>query len=137
MLVCLVAIVATGSSGCYRVHVRSGLPPGEAAEGYDYRWHHGLLWGLVSPGGTYDLARICPAGWAEIDEQSDLLTVGTTAVTLGVYAPHRVTLICARETHTELPPTHGYPPSSPGRATYPSESAGDLPPPPLPLRPFD
>ncbi|HEX9618818.1 MAG TPA: hypothetical protein VF989_01720 [Polyangiaceae bacterium] len=122
---CLVGLLL---AGCFRAKVRSGLPPHRVAPSEDYAWHHGFLFGLIEASAAPDLERICASGWSEISTELDPLTAAATLVTLGLYSPQRVTVVCA--------------PAHPSRAAallpsgaleYPPEPA--YPSPPLPRAP--
>ena len=82
-------------AGCAPAIVRSGLPAGHAPSGYDARWHHGLLFGLVDPRGAYDLRSICPQGWSEMRLQTPVSAGLLQVVTVGLYSPSIVTIVCA------------------------------------------
>lgn len=90
--------VALLAGGCATTTLRSGEAPGRTAPGFDQRWHPGFLFGTVRGVGRYDLSRLCPAGWAEIRVEPDPFTFLAGAVTLFVYSPSRVTVVCARQT---------------------------------------
>lgn len=120
--------------GCYRVRVQSGLPPGETAPGQEDRWYHAFLLGLAEPQGPIQLSELCPGGWAELEEQSDFLTGAVAVGTLGLYTPHRLTIVCARP-GSHVPAMFGYDSPRAEQTTYPASRAGDPPPPPLPQRP--
>lgn len=122
-------------SSCYRVHVQSGLPPGDTAPQQDFDWHNAFFFGFVHPGGPIDLSIHCPQGWAEIEEQTDLLTGSVSVATFGIYTPHRITVVCARP-GSEVPAMFGYDTIHAHPATYPAVTTGDPPPPPLPRRPL-
>jgi hypothetical protein len=92
----LALIAALLSVGCATTTVRSGRAPGRAAAGYEERWHPGFLFGTVRGQGHYELSRACPNGWAEIRIAADPFTVLASMVTLFVYSPSRVTVVCAR-----------------------------------------
>lgn len=83
--------------GCATTTLRSGEPPGKTATGFDERWHPGFLFGTVRGVERYDLSRACPQGWAEIRIEADPFTVLAGAVTLFIYAPSRVTVVCAKQ----------------------------------------
>lgn len=132
--VALLLTLSAALGGCYRVHVQSGLPPGDTAPGQDFRWYNGFLLGLVQPEGPIDLTELCPSGWAELEEQTDLLTGSVSVLSFGVYTPHRVTVICARP-GGDVPAMFGYDAIHDSEGTYPATRAGDPPPPPRPQRP--
>lgn len=83
--------------GCATTTLRSGEPPGKTAAGFDERWHPGFLFGTVRGAAPYDLARACPQGWAEIRIEPDPFTILAGAITLFIYAPSRVTVVCAKQ----------------------------------------
>ena len=82
--------------GCATTTLRSGEPPGRAATGLDEKWHAAFLFGTIRGIERYDLARACPNGWAEIRVEPDPFTLLAGAVTLFIYSPSRVTVVCAR-----------------------------------------
>src|SRR5689334_3780039 len=88
-------------ASCATTTLRSGEAPGRTAAGYDERWHPGFLFGTVRGKERYDLARLCPRGWAEIRVAADPFTVLAGAVTLFVYSPSRITVVCARQAGDE------------------------------------
>jgi hypothetical protein len=130
----LVALT-TLSSGCYRASLSSGLPPGDAAPDYDFRWKHAFLFGTADNDEDLDLFVVCPHGWAEIDEQHDILTATTTLGTLGIYTPRRVTIVCVARTKSLRPAQNGYDLPLTLDDAYPARSLGDPPPPPPPRSP--
>ena len=83
--------------GCATTTVRSGEPPGKTATGFDERWHPGFLFGTVRGVERYDLSRACPQGWAEIRIEPDPFTLLAGVVTLFIYSPSRVTVVCAKQ----------------------------------------
>ena len=98
---------------CAATTVRSGRAPLDLAAGYDERWHSAFLWGLVDGAGSYDLAKICPAGWAQVTVGRDPFTVLAGMLTLFIYAPNRITIVCAVPGGPALPPANGYAPNAP------------------------
>jgi hypothetical protein len=93
-----IAIVlgALAATGCFKSSVRSGLPPSEPPEYYDDLWHSGWLGGAIEASGPHDLASICPQGWSQIDTKTDASQGFVTLITLGIYAPQSVTVVCAK-----------------------------------------
>jgi hypothetical protein len=83
------------SVGCHTTVVRSGLPAGRAPAGYESHWHHGFLIGALDASGSYPLYALCPEGWSEIRTERDFVTGLLTALTVWVYTPQRVTILCA------------------------------------------
>jgi len=118
----VLALLAT--SGCAATTVRSGLPPGNAAPGYDERWHPAFLFGTIPGTEPYDLGRICPSGWAQVTVNRDPFTLLSGLITLFIYAPSRVTIVCSVRGSSGLPPVQGYAP------TTETSIAPHMPPPP-------
>ncbi|HYJ10353.1 MAG TPA: hypothetical protein VEX18_15120 [Polyangiaceae bacterium] len=92
----LTAALAVATLSCATTTLRSGEPPGRTAAGLDERWHTGFLFGAIRGMDRYDLGRACPHGWAEIRVEPDPFTLLAGAVTLFIYSPSRVTVVCAR-----------------------------------------
>jgi hypothetical protein len=90
--------------GCFKSTVRSGHAPGDPPDQWDHRWHSGWLFGAIEVSGPYDLGRVCPAGWSEIDTVTDPSQALITLLTLGIYAPQSVTVVCAAEPRRTLAP---------------------------------
>ena len=108
-----------GCFGCAATTVRSGRPPQDVAPGYDERWHSAFLWGVVPLGPAYDMARICPSGWSQVTVARDPITLLVGVVTVFLYSPSRVTIVCAVPGGPSLPPADGYAPSSPDMPAAP------------------
>jgi hypothetical protein len=81
--------------GCAPTTVRSGLPPARVASQHHERWHAAFLFGALEASGPYPLARLCPEGWSEIQVGPDPFTLLAGALTLFLYSPTRVTIVCA------------------------------------------
>jgi hypothetical protein len=75
--------------------VRTGLPAGQIAEGYDARWHDSFLFGTLEPGRPEPLDKICPHGWSEIRIDASFSAALLEWTTLGIYTPANVTVVCA------------------------------------------
>ena len=89
-------VVSLMAWGCATSTVRSGEPPGKTAAGLNEKWHAGFLFGTVRGIERYDLSRACPNGWAEIRIEPDPFTLVAGAMTLFIYSPSRLTVVCAR-----------------------------------------
>jgi Bor protein len=100
-------------AGCAATTVRSGRPPLDLAPGYDERWHSAFLWGVVPAGAPYDMAQICPRGWSQVTVARDPFTLLAGVLTLFIYSPSRVTIVCAIPGGPRLPPPEGYAPNQP------------------------
>jgi hypothetical protein len=84
------------ATGCATTTLRSGEPPGKTAAGMNEKWHAGFLFGTVRGIQRYQLSRACPHGWSEIRVEPDPFTFLAGAMTLFIYSPSRVTVVCAR-----------------------------------------
>jgi len=98
-------------AGCGASVVRSGLPAGRTPDGYDERWHHGFVVGLVDASGPYDVTSICPHGWSEMRVSASFSSAALQFLTLGLYSPSIVTIVCAQ--------TAADPPDAPGEEPLP------------------
>lgn len=129
----VVAAVALCASGCFRTSVYSGVPPGATA--FDNRWHSGFIGGWVETSGPYDLSRACPHGWGEIFVKTGGARALVQALTLEIYSPQNVTVVCAAPGTHGPAPVSGYPASPPpASSAYPPPAASAVPPPsPVPL----
>lgn len=121
-------------SGCYTTTLTRGAPAANARFEYDERWHHGMVVGIAELSGPYNLARVCPSGWAEIKTETSFLNGVVEAATSGIYSPQTVTVRCAAapsgfapgeapEQHPKLPP----PPMAPPEASPPPVAAKSSP----------
>jgi hypothetical protein len=85
------------ASGCYTTTLSSGKPVGEAADDADGHWHSGFLTGGVDASGEYELKKLCPNGWAEIETETSVVNEIVELATYRLYAPQTVTVRCAAE----------------------------------------
>lgn len=92
----LAFVLALASLGCATTTLRSGEPPGKTAAGLNEKWHAAFLFGAIRGIDRYELGQACPHGWAEIRVEPDPFTLLAGAVTLFIYSPSRVTVVCAR-----------------------------------------
>jgi len=105
--------------GCAATTVHSGRPPMDVAPGYDERWHSAFLWGVIPANGPYDLAKICPSGWSQVTVARDPFTLLSGVLTLFIYSPSRISVVCAMPGGPSLPPFEGYTPNAPAMPTAP------------------
>jgi hypothetical protein len=89
--------------GCVETHLYSGLPPGHPPKGHEWRWHVSYLYGTTSGSSAYDLDRLCPDGWSEIHLAADFFTGVAQTLTLFLYTPNRLTIVCARPIELDAP----------------------------------
>lgn len=88
--------LALGASGCYATTLRSGvMPEPKPSIEHDASWHHGVVFGIAELSGPYDLAELCPHGWAEITTETSFLNGLVDMITGGIYNPQTVTVRCA------------------------------------------
>ncbi len=85
--------ILLASSACYHSIVDTGLEPGPTAyhEGWEAAWFVGLVPAKVDATGT------CGGPWARVETQQSFLNGLVTFLTLGIYAPHDVEIVCAAE----------------------------------------
>jgi len=96
-------LVSLLGTGCIETRLYSGLPPGDPPKGYENRWHVSYLFGLEEGSGPYDLDALCPSGWSEITVTPDFFTSVAGLMTLYLYTPNRVTIVCARPISIDRP----------------------------------
>jgi len=94
MSLVLLAALALGASGCYSTTIKNGKPVGEAPLEGDHRWHHGFVGGTSEASGPYQLSKICPDGWAEIETETSFSNGLLDVVTFGLYNPQTVEVKC-------------------------------------------
>jgi hypothetical protein len=80
-------------SGCMRTTVRTGSMPGDAAWTRNAAWHHAFFLGQLR---TRPIAptQDCPQGWSQIDMELDPLQTAIALLTIGIYTPSTVTVVC-------------------------------------------
>jgi len=89
--------------GCTGTTLRSGTPSGNAAPGYDGRWHSSFLFGAIEDPRTLTLSQICPKGWSEVHVGPEEFTILASLFTLFIYSPSRVTVVCTAIPGTSPP----------------------------------
>ncbi len=129
----LAPLAALALTGCFRTSVYSGLPPGKTDPQHDNQWQNGFVGGLVEASGSSDLARACPHGWAEAYSQTSFLHVLLQYVTLEIYSPQAVTVVCSAPRADFPVPSAGYRDApAPADSRYPPAPASSVFPPPPP-----
>ena len=78
-------------TGCYHTIVETGLEPGVTA--YDEQWETAWLIGLIPA--EVDAREVCGGPWARVETQQSFLNGLVSLLTLGIYSPHEVTIVCA------------------------------------------
>lgn len=95
------AVVASWlATACYPTTIRSGQPALPSSE-RSY-WHHAFVFGLVEASGPYRLNEICPGGWSEFYADMSSFQGILRVVTLGLYAPARVRIVCAAPPNVDV-----------------------------------
>jgi len=112
-------LCAWACQSCAATTLRSGRPPLDLAPGYDERWHSTFFWGVVPASGPEDLAKICPNGWSQVTVARDPFTLLAGVLTLFIYSPARLSVVCAAPGSPRLPPAEGYGPDSPPMPAVP------------------
>jgi hypothetical protein len=87
----LAAGLAAGA--CYPTTVRSGAPA--SPETVATHWHHAFFFGLLDASGPYRLDELCPGGWSEVHSEMPPAAGLLRVVSLGLYAPAEVRIVCA------------------------------------------
>jgi hypothetical protein len=127
---------SVAASGCFTSIVKSGAPAAPPPIEYDEKWHSGLIVGIVELSGPYDLSKVCPNGWAEINTETSFLNGLVQILTWNIYNPQTVTVRCAGGAMPAGAPGMMPPPGmapAPGMAPPPPPPGlGPSPPPPPP-----
>lgn len=88
----LVVLVAFMVSGCYRAQVNTGL---QASTNVVTNWEHYFIHGLVQPS-TFDATAMCNGrNAASVETQHTFVQGLVGALTLGIYTPITVTVVCS------------------------------------------
>lgn len=100
---CVALCLALAMLGCEKATFRNVRDAGAAKQSNARRaatpqdhttWEHHFLWGLLL-GSEIDVRDYCPAGITRLRTYVDGFTLPLTIVTLGLYTPRRVHLVCA------------------------------------------
>jgi hypothetical protein len=97
-------LAAVVVSGCFKTTIRSGYPPDDPPQQWEDRWHSGWLLGAIEASGPHDLSRACPGGWSQIETVTDPSQSLITLLTIGIYTPQTVTVVCAVKPSPALSP---------------------------------
>lgn len=117
-------------AGCFHTTIRSGLPPGLEAERHQARWRSNLFLGTGPLDLSPPLSSLCPEGWAEIRSYTDVIQGLVALISVGLYAPHTTTVVCATPGSPKVAPLVIEPPSFGSAAVYPPVVVSAFPPPP-------
>jgi len=79
------------AAGCYHSIIDTGLEPGPT--GYHGEWETAWLVGLIPA--RVDATAICNGPWARVETQQSFLNGLVSSLTLGIYSPHDVKVVCA------------------------------------------
>ena len=94
------AFVAVSASACFHQVVNTGRPAGSTQ--IDLPWVQGWLWGLVSPQPIETRAQ-CPSGVATVTTEMSFMNGLVSGLTLGIYTPQHVTIVCSSGGRASLP----------------------------------
>ena len=84
-------------SGCYRINYSTGRAPNTKVMPENTTEHMGIF-GLVNFSDPVELNSICPEGFAKVEQKVTFAYGLVSAITFGLYNPHRVTVQCASGT---------------------------------------
>ncbi len=87
------AMLLLTSAGCYHSIIETDLEPG--ATGYHGKWETAWLAGLIPA--NVDASEICGGPWARVETQQSFLNGLVSLLTIGIYSPHEVEVVCAAE----------------------------------------
>jgi hypothetical protein len=88
-------LAALALSGCFTTRVNFN-PQAAAtlAQGWDGRWQHGAIFGLVEVSRPVPLSRICPAGVAYAEQETTFANGVVQSLTRNWYGPQSVWVWC-------------------------------------------
>ncbi|UCF19769.1 MAG: Bor family protein [Gemmatimonadota bacterium] len=86
-LIALLPVMAA----CFHSIVDTGLTPG--AVGYHGKWETAWLVGLIPA--EVDAEAVCEGPWARVETQQSFLNGLVSILTIGIYSPHEVEVVCA------------------------------------------
>ena len=92
------ALLFAASTGCYHSVVDTGLEPGPTL--YHEKWESAWIVGLVPA--RVDATGACGGPWARVETQKSFLNGLVSILTLGIYSPHEVQVVCAATTVAEV-----------------------------------
>jgi hypothetical protein len=129
----LAVLLGLCATGCFRTSVYAGVPPGRAV--VENHWHSGFLGGLIETSGPYDLSKTCPGGWAELYVKTGFGRLLVQYLTMEIYTPQNVSIVCAAPGVRGPAPASGYPMPAPPPASsaYPPPASSRAIPPPQPV----
>jgi hypothetical protein len=84
-------LLSLASNACYHTVLDTGLQPGPTA--YQEGWESAWLVGLVPA--KVDATGVCGGPWARVETQQSFLNGLVSFLTLGIYSPHEVEIVCA------------------------------------------
>lgn len=84
-------LLLLASAGCWHTVVDTGLPPGPV--GYEEGWATSWVFALVPT--RIDATGVCDGPWAQVETQQSFGNGLVSLLTLGIYTPHEVRVVCA------------------------------------------
>jgi len=115
-------------AGCWATTIRSGAPPGQVPFGYEEKWHSGFVFGIAEMSGPYNLAELCPGGWAEVRTETSIWNALVNAVTRDLYSTQTIGIVCAQSAAPPAPAPAAPPPPVETPAAEPPTDIGAAPP---------
>jgi hypothetical protein len=88
-----ITLLLAGSTGCYHSIVDTGLEPSGVQ--YHGEWESAWFVGLIPA--RVEATAICEGAWARVETQQSFLNGLVSFLTLGIYSPHEVKVVCAAE----------------------------------------
>lgn len=83
-------------TACYHFHyVNTDVPPTPIAQ--DESWHHGLVWGMAELTPPVEVSRLCPNGWAHVDQELSFVNGVAQLFTFSIYAPQTTSVYCSSQ----------------------------------------
>jgi hypothetical protein len=76
-------------------YVNTDVPAAPAAQ--EESWHHGLVWGIAELSPPVEATRVCPNGWAQVEQEETFLNGFTRVLTFSIYAPATTRVYCSAQ----------------------------------------
>ena len=99
-LIVIVAVACIGATSCWKHTYTVGAGAPEGQQIYK-KWHSHYLFGLIGDKNV-DVTTLCPSGNATVKDQHSFVNQIIQFLTIGIYGPTTVTVLCDDGKQTKL-----------------------------------
>jgi hypothetical protein len=99
-LIVIVAVACVCATSCWKHTYTVGAGAPEGQQVYK-KWHHHFIFGLIGDK-TVDVTTLCASGNATVKDQHSFVNQIIQALTLGIYGPTTVRVLCDDGKQTKL-----------------------------------